>query len=308
MLAIKFWIFELNFSTLFSLLFGIAIGLAIFAIIYLTMVLATLKNKKYVVLTHVKDVDDTLVKEMIKESQDMFKDKNLKGESGNIGYCKELCVSLVQNISRKFFPESKYPLYELSVDEVLMLSVYVSNRLDEILDHRGLRIFRRVKISTMISLGDVKKNIEDNPLIKATKKYKVGEALKSAKNVINIVNPIYWVRKFVVNKVMDVVIKKLCLIIIGVVGEETYKIYSKSVFNKDVSIDSGIDDLVNDIDIEIAQSKDNGDFTDEEISLMDEEAKKEKLETIKPILKQELDNEINNRKKTNVFTRLFSKK
>lgn len=37
------------------------------------------------------------------------------------------------------------------------------------------------------------------------------------------------------------------MIVIATCGEETYKIYSKAVFDQVVEIDSGIEDLVNDI-------------------------------------------------------------
>ena len=35
-----------------------------------------------------------------------------------------------------------------------------------------------------------------------------------------------------------------CLVIIAIVGEETYKIYSKKVFNKEVEIDTGSDAFI----------------------------------------------------------------
>lgn len=71
--------------------------------------------------------------------------------------------------------------------------------------------------------------------------------------MINVVNPVYWARKFVVNKSIDFTIKKLCMIVIATCGEETYKIYSKAVFDQVVEIDSGIEDLVNDIQNDITE-------------------------------------------------------
>ena len=71
--------------------------------------------------------------------------------------------------------------------------------------------------------------------------------------MINVVNPVYWARKFVVNKSIDFAIKKLCMIVIATCGEETYKIYSKAVFVQVVEIDSGIEDLVNDIQNDITE-------------------------------------------------------
>lgn len=43
------------------------------------------------------------------------------------------------------------------------------------------------------------------------------------------------------------------MIVIATCGEETYKIYSKAVFDQVVEIDSGIEDLVNDIQNDITE-------------------------------------------------------
>lgn len=250
-----FSIFAIQFSLpiLFSFLIGLGAGLAIAALVYLIIVLATTRQKPFIVKTKANNITDEEVKQMIHEAQEEFKDKNLKGTNSTIAYCKDLSVELVMNIAKKYFPESKRPLYELSIDEVLMLAVYISNRLDEILDARGLRIFRRFKVSQIIGMTEVKEKIEANSIVKATKKYKIIEAFNAAKSVINVVNPVYWARKFVVNKSIDFTIKKLCMIVIATCGEETYKIYSKAVFDQVVEIDSGIEDLVNDIQNDITE-------------------------------------------------------
>ena len=236
---------------LFSFLLGVGAGLAVFALIYLVLALSTMRKKSYVVKTKVKDVSDQEVYDLIKQTQELFKDKDLKGNSSSISYCKDLCSDLVLNIAKKFFPESKHPIYEISIDEVLMLAVYVSERLDQVLDHKALRIFRKFKISTIVGMTEMKEKFEANAVVKATRKYKVMEALSAAKKVLNIVNPVYWAKKFFMNTAINVVVNKLCVVIIGIVGEETYKIYSKSVFDKDVTIDSGIDELVLDLEQEI---------------------------------------------------------
>lgn len=252
------FLIQFNLSLFFSFLIGIGVGLALFTIGYLILVLSSMKSKKYIVETKVKDVNDEEVYEVIKETQEIFKDKNLKGAQSNIGYAKDLSVELVLSIAKKFFPESKHPLYELSINEVLMLGTYVSKRLDEVLDFKGLRILRKLKITNIVGFTEVKEKIESNSIVKATKKYKVMEALSATKKVINIVNPVYWARKFFINTTINMVIKKLCIVMIGVVGEETYKIYSKSVFDKEVELDTGVQELVDDIkaDLENEQNED----------------------------------------------------
>lgn len=271
---------QFNLPILFSFLIGLGAGIAIAALVYLIIVLTTIRKKPFIVQTKAHNVTDEEVKQMIFETQQLFKDKNLKGTTSMISYCRELSVELVKNIAQKYFPESKRPLYEISIDEVLMLTVYISNRLDEILDARGLRIFRRLKVSQIIGITEVKEKIEANSIVKATKKYKIMEALGAAKSVLNAVNPVYWARKIFVNKALNFTIKKLCLIVIATCGEETYKIYSKAVFDKVVDIDSGIDSLVDDIQNDLLQTEEK---SDEEKDLIPLEAPKELKEQRKSI-------------------------
>lgn len=245
-----------NWPNFFSFLIGLGTGLIIFALLYLLLVLTTLKNKKYIVASNVNDVTDEEIKEIIKNSQAAFKDKDLRGEEGVITYATNLATELVIHIARRYFPKSKHPVLELSIDELILLCNYISKRVDEILGHRGLRILRKIKISTIVGLSDTKKIIEDNPIVKATKRYKIYETLAAAKKVINVVNPVWWAKKLITNSVMKIITNKLCLVILGIIGEETYKIYSKSVFNVDVTIDSGIDEIVKDIDKDIRNSFD----------------------------------------------------
>lgn len=250
---IKIWFFDFNLGMLFSFLLGIGIGMAILVLIYIVIVLSSFNKQKFIVKS-AEVVDDEVIKEVIKMTQEAFKDKKLRGKENEFIYCKNLCGDLISDIATRFFPNSKRPLLELSIDEVLMLSVYISNRLDEVLSHRGMRALRKVKISSIMQLTDVKKNIDDNPIVKATKKYKIAETFKAAKKVVNVVNPVFWVRKLIINSMFTIVINKICLVLIGIVGEETYKIYSKNVFNTEATIDTGIDTIMEEIDNEFVDN------------------------------------------------------
>lgn len=258
----------INFANFFSFLIGLGVGFAIFALVYLLLILLSLNKKKYVIKSQINDVSDEEIKKIILDAQNAFKDKKLKGEDAMIGYCYNLSKELVIHIASRFFPNSKHPVFELSIDELILLANYISLRVDEILSKRGLRIFRKLKISTIVGWTDVKKTIDENPIIKATKKYKISETLTAAKKVINVINPLWWAKRFISTASMNLLLKKLCLVIMGIIGEETYKIYSKSVFDKDVTIDSGVAEIVEEIGDE---------------NLMDDDLEFTKDETVKPI-------------------------
>ena len=253
-----------NFSVLFSLLIGIGIGLLMALLFYLLNVLVSFRKSKYIVKVEEKDVSFEECKFEIDRSLELFKDKKLRDEESMFAYAYKLAYDLMNTIAKKFFPKSKHPLTELSVDEVLVLIDYIAKRMEEVFDYRGLKFLRRFKVSTLISFAEAKEAIEENEFVKATKKYKVKEALNSAIKVINIFNPVHYIKKYGVSFVTNMVIKKICIILITVTGEETYKIYSKAVFNKVEEIDSEVDKLKEEL------AKDIKDATDEELKEIEE--------------------------------------
>ncbi len=259
MLMLDNWFIDnfINFGSLFSFLFGIFFGAVIFVLVYLLMVLKSLNKNRYLVNVQEYDVDGKEIELLVKATQDQFKDKKLQGEEGNIGYCMNLTKDMVYEIAQKFFPESKYPLFEISIDEALVLTGYVTQRLEQLLDHRGIRMLRKIKISTIVGITSVKKTVEENEVVQVTKKYKIMQKYKAVMGAINIVNPVYWFKKIVVNKSMDIIIRKICVVIIGIFGEETFKIYSKRVFNEELTIDTGVDSLLSDIRKDLDEEDDN---------------------------------------------------
>jgi len=256
---------EFNIGTFVSFLLGIFLGLVIAVLIYLLLVLTTMKKDKHIFKPQVKDVDSNEIVQLISDAQIEFKDNKLRGEQSYIGYAVDISKKMIIEIAKKFYPKSKHPLLEISIDEALMLFTYISKRLDDLLDHNGLRFLKKFRISFIVGLYDVKENIMENDIVKATKKYKIVNAFNSAKNVINLINPVYWLRKFVMNKAINIIIKKLCVVMISVAGEETYKIYSKSIYNKEAEIDSGVTELVEDLKNTVRENQ-----TEDEVKALEE--------------------------------------
>lgn len=265
-------ILQFDLTDIFLLFFGIGFGVLVTIIVYILAVLYSMKPRSYIAKSKTVGLTDEQVNEKVKFAQDIFLDKELQGDLSSASYCKEVCQSLVLDIASTYFPESKRPLLELSVDEVLMLGVYISNRVNEILDHKGIRLFKKVKLSTIIGIGEAKKNIDDSSLMKATKKYKLKEAFTTFAGALNIVNPVYWAKKLVVNKTLDYALSKICIMIIAITAEETYKIYSKKVFDDTVDENEKFNEIAN----EIAADLDN--VSIEEIDEYEEGEYGEKLQ------------------------------
>ena len=189
-----------------------------------------------------------MIKELIEDARKAYSDKSLRGAKSSVAHCTTICTDLVTDIARRFFPKSKRPLAELTIDELLNLCVYVSQRINAILDRPGLRLIKKLKLSTLLALGDAKKIIDDSALMKLTKKYKLKKIFSAVMGVVNLFNPVYWVRRLCINTSLDFAINKLCISVIGIVGEETYKIYSKRVFEEERYIDTNVGDIVESIE------------------------------------------------------------
>lgn len=248
MVMFKIWEFDFDVASLIAFIVGIFVGCALLALLYSILVVSSLKSKKYIAKSNVVEVTDEEVKEIVNNASKAYSDKHLKGAKNSIAHCGNICMNLVTDISRKFFPKSKRPFAELTMDEILQLFIYVSNRINDIVDRPALRLVKKLKLSTILAFGDAKKVIDDSSLMKMTKKYKLKKVFEAVKGVLNIFNPFYWVRRVFINTALDAAVNKLCLSVISIVGEETYKIYSKRVFEEERYIDTNVGDIVSSIE------------------------------------------------------------
>ncbi len=228
--------FEISFGGFINFFVGMATGMVAFAAIYIYF----LVRGKNINIEDIKrpniDVNEEELKTMIIAKQKQFKRNKKLGNQNVAKLTFELSYELVEEISKYFFPDSKYPMLELSVNELLNLNHYITSRLDNILDKPILKNTKNLQITKIMSVYDKKKAIEQNKLIKAAKKYKVAKVVKYGAAALNIVNPVYWFRKLVINTSVDVMTRKVCIVVIGIVGEETTKIYSKKLFDVPVEL------------------------------------------------------------------------
>lgn len=189
------------------------------------------------------DIDEKEIEWLIKDAHTAFKDKEKRDEVGFGKYLIQISTELSNDIATKFYPRSKYPYLELTIDESLELLRYISDRFKEIMNKPFLKMFKGITLRQLVSLNDSKEKIENSAIVKTSNKFKLNKVFKNTMMAINAVNPVYWFRRVVVNRVTEAVILKLGLVVISLTGEETYKIYSKKMFNEAREIDGGINEL-----------------------------------------------------------------
>lgn len=229
-------------GSIISFALGIVTGVFFVLIIYMYAVFKELR-KDTKLETHETDIDEDMVLEMIKDAQSQFKNKEQRKKNGYAGYLYQISRTLALDISHMFYPDSKTPYLELTLDETLMLNHYVTNRVDDLTNRPLLKLFRKYTLSTLYGFTKTSKKIKNNKAIKGAKDYGLDEVYKASMTALNAINPVFWFRKLG-GVISDSILEKIGIAVIGITGEETYKIYSKKVFNKTSEIDSGVDELI----------------------------------------------------------------
>ena len=248
---------NLDYKLIISFLVGIFFGLLIFILIYVILLLKSIGSKKFLVKSEVDDLTLQEVKELVFKAQKKYKNDKLRGDTPKFSHCMNLSKDLIYAISTRYYPNSKYPMLELSIDETILLFGYIQKRLDEILDKRILRLFKRAKISTIYDISVKSSRIVKSKTYEVSKS--VTKGVNTAKKALNVLNPAWWFRKTIIDTAIAKIMDKLYLVLIAIVGEETYKIYSKKFLN-DESLDfscDGIDEIMDSINDDIKEAKDN---------------------------------------------------
>lgn len=246
---VKIWIFNIDFTTILSFIIGIGIGMLLLSLIYALVVVLSMRDKKYAAKLQANDLKATEAEEMIQIAKQAFKDKTLRGEQKELEHFKYVSMNLVYGIASRFYPDSKHPFFELTIDESLELISYVKERLDNILNHKLLKILRRFKVSQIMALTETTMQVVDS------KAFTVGQnlqkSIKIGSYIASVLNPLNLIKKGTVDLTTKVIMKRIYLATIGIVGEEAYKIFSKSYKNYSEEIDSGVLDEFKNIDQEI---------------------------------------------------------
>ncbi len=229
---------KVSWGSIFTLLTGIVIGIILCFLIYFILLLINFKKVNNDTIIKNNDnqdnIKDELVNSLIQATKDQYKEES---ESFNmmqkVAFMKNLSWQLIQDIAKTYYPDSKYPLYELSIDELIKLNGYITERIDTLFQKRILKMTRNIKISQILRMMDAKKKVEDSKIVKGAKKAHVAGIGKTALNIINLINPVHWMKKIMIGMSLNIGISKIASIIFEIVGQETAKVYSKNVFIED---------------------------------------------------------------------------
>ncbi len=243
----KVGIIKLDYELLIVLLIGILIGALVFGLALLIIYLMTHKKKIKIIKSDEEvSYDDCLP--IIEEYTNKYHTEI--SSVNDIAKIFDIVYNMSEDIASLFFPKSKNPLLELSIDEVIKFAqsfadsfdnaIYEDKLLKKIytMDSKVLNMFFQdgIKISTLYGLKD--------------KKIEISSELKEAKE-----NVFSKLKKHVVDKIKGIGIRasvkylegsniteRICMLLINVCAAETYQAFSHKLYNKEVDIDTSIAD------------------------------------------------------------------
>ncbi len=211
---------------------GIIVGFILCFLIYILLFVISVKKDTKNINTLV--IDDDIIRQIIENYKEKyFKEMNSKKTSEKIANLKYISWDLIQDIAKVYYPNSQYPLFELSVEELISLDYYIMNRIEKIFSGKVLSKIKKMKISSVAHLLDMKKKYDESKIVKTAEKMKLKPISKGVWTALNLLNPVYWVRKIMFDIPYNIITNKISSTIIEVIGVETSNIYSKKAFIKE---------------------------------------------------------------------------
>lgn len=207
-----------------TLIIGIGIGIVLF---FITLAIISLRYKKEL-STYGPQTDNPIsdeeLTELIKEKLIAFKN-NEDEQVSDINFTIKLVQQLVESIARRYYPNSKYPMYELTIDELIQLNYHVTKRVENILGYKMLGFSILAKVKRM-RISDILKNLEESKLKKQREAEKTG-VFHAIKKATNKVNPLRMLKEAGI----ETAIKFVCKNLIKIAAEESQNTYSKQLFS-----------------------------------------------------------------------------
>lgn len=220
-------------ATLLSFAIGLVFGMVLFTLLYTVFFVRGLRIKPR--LNAQNPMEETELKEALKVSTERMLEA--QKEEGFFDAFVGASKALTETIATYYYPTSKYPMMELSVDELLQLDDYIHDRIAQTLNKGLFKNVKHVRVTKFMELVDFKKKLDNQKWMKLVNDKRTRKGIEATLGVINAFNPIYWFRKLVIKTSISTLNRQIAKTMLAVVAEETSRVYSKSVFNETIDYD-----------------------------------------------------------------------
>ncbi len=244
---IKDKISNATFADILPFLIGIVLGFMLCLLSYFLILLTSIKKEEEKAKKVVIKVDNEVIQNKIDNAKNQYKEEATSvGTNEKMMVLKDTCFQMIEDIAKVYYPESKHPIYELSVSELMQLDYYIMERLEKIFNKKIISKMKSLRISSILNILDKKKQVEEAKIVKAAKKAHVTGIAKGVMSALNFINPVYWVKKVMFDVSLQAILNKMALMVIDIIGEETSNVYSKGAFvhKDDEIIEKELDDLI----------------------------------------------------------------
>ena len=224
-------IFEL--SMLISFAVGLVFGMVLFTLLYTVFFVRGLRIKPR--LNAQNPMEEAELKQALKTSTEQM--LLAQDDDGFFDAFVKASKDLTETIATYYYPTSKYPMMELSVDELLQLDDYIHDRIAHTLNKGLFKNVKHVRVTRFMELVDFKKKIDNQKWMKVVSDKRTRKGIEATLGVINAFNPVYWFRKLVIKTSISTLNRQIAKTMLAVVAEETSRVYSKSVFDETIDYD-----------------------------------------------------------------------
>lgn len=226
---------QIELSTLISFLIGIGFGITIFTLIYLYFLIRSVRTPLHQKNSPLPPLSEDVLTEILDDALVEF--QALQKEKGFADAFFDTSKEMIAKIAKAYYPQSKHPLMELSIDELLMLSDYIRQRVDTLLQKGVLKNARQVRLIKFMEMIELKKRLDENRFMQMMRSDLVQKSVRSTLHVVNLFNPVYWFRRIIIKTSVDVLNKRIGKTILAIVAEESSRIYSKKAFDSEIDYD-----------------------------------------------------------------------
>lgn len=132
----------------------------------------------------------------------------------------------LKEVSTLCHPEKDNPIYELSINDITFGLKTIQKKLKKVIGFAIFKDLKNIHISKLLSLEEK----IARPMIKANKNKFVQAArfcFKVISSIINLINPIFYIRKIMNYLMIKRGKKDLILISLDFIGNTTFEIYNK---------------------------------------------------------------------------------
>ena len=217
-----------NLTNIITFVVGMFFGVLFFVSIIM-IALAVDKKKKKNVGSTMEALSSDKIGELIEGKKASFNHEVEDNDQDMFACTKDLIMELVHEVSTYYYPQSKHPELELTVDEALLLIKHIYENVYAFSEKKLVKYAKNhIKLSQLFTYLNSGKKVMDSDIVSNS-----DESIKVYKSIANTLNPVYWFKKVVIGGATNIAFKKICRHAITVVGVESNSVYSKSLFIKE---------------------------------------------------------------------------